>query len=203
MAGSKLEQNLKLKLKDGTEYTWNYPKLIIGNVSVGDQYQMYVEKSEIRDLTNGLVACLQYSPGEKSAGLFKKSDSVKGKNGSGALEKPKPYRGDDLIVDIYREVQNKKKKIEKVQLAKGTGSWLSHLIFDDQVVWKITDDVPQFLPVSDRQRDGMLVLPSDMERRPDIPFMIKKEWNAAEEQKLKIEQIQRDDRKLREEAAKK
>ena len=41
-----------------------------------------------------------------------------------------------------------------------------------------------------------------MERRPDIPFMIMKEFNMAEEFKLKIEQVQRNDRRQREKVAK-
>ena len=40
---------------------------------------------------------------------------------------------------------------EKVtELAKGFGSYLSHLILDEEIVWRITDDVPQFLPVAEK-----------------------------------------------------
>ena len=41
-----------------------------------------------------------------------------------------------------------------------------------------------------------------MEYRPDIPPMIQKDWQAAEEIKLQMEAQQRRDRKLREDAEK-
>lgn len=56
LAGSKKGNNFLLKLKDGTEYTWSYPMLIIQNVSMGNQYQVYMDKVEIRDKTNDIVA---------------------------------------------------------------------------------------------------------------------------------------------------
>ena len=61
------------------------------------------------------------------------------------------------------------------------------MILDDQVIWRITDDVPQWVPTAEKQKDGTIVLPSDVERRPDLPYMIMKEWNVAEEYKTKLE----------------
>ena len=88
-------------------------------------------------------------------------------------------------------------------LSSGSASWLSHLILDDEIVWRIQDDVPQFLPASEKQKDGTTVLPSDFERRPDLPYMILKDWKIADDLKNKLEQVQRNDRKLRETAEKK
>ena len=107
-----------------------------------------------------------------------------GKKTKAPQEGDKPKRGDDIIISIYQEEGQGK---EKIELAKGTGSWLSHLIIDDEVIWRITDDVPQWLPASEKQRDGTIVLPSDGERRPDIPMMIYKEWEMAEKFKTQME----------------
>ena len=48
--------------------------------------------------------------------------------------------------------------------------------------------------------DGSIILPSDTDLRPDIEPMLNKQWEEAEKHKLEIEQIQRNDEKLRKEA---
>lgn len=60
--GSKKVQNLRLRFKDGTEYTWTYPMLYVGNISMGSQYQAYMDKIHIKDLTNNITASLHYNP---------------------------------------------------------------------------------------------------------------------------------------------
>ena len=84
-AGTKTTQNMKLKLKDGTEYTWQYPMLYIGNVSVGNQYQVYMDKTEVRDLTNNIVASLHYNPYTDNTytGMFKRGLSFMSKKKQG------------------------------------------------------------------------------------------------------------------------
>lgn len=79
------------------------------------------------------------------------------------------------------------KKGEMVVLSKGEGTWLSHLVLDGEVVWRIEDDVPLWTPVSDTFSDGTKRLPSDMEYRPDIPHMLVKDWDAAEKEKVDME----------------
>ena len=49
--------------------------------------------------------------------------------------------------------------------------------------------------------DGTKVLPSDMDRRLDIPGMVKQDWETAEHGKVEMEELQRHDRRLREAAA--
>ena len=50
--------------------------------------------------------------------------------------------------------------------------------------------------------DGLMILPSDMFKRPDIAFMLEKDWTSAETAKVEMEETQRNDRKLKEKAAK-
>jgi|APSaa5957512535_1039671.scaffolds.fasta_scaffold838930_1 hypothetical protein len=42
-------------------------------------------------------------------------------------------------------------------------------------------------------QDGQIILPSDMEKREDIPHMIAKDWEKAEIAKTKMEEQQRAD----------
>ena len=71
---------------------------------------------------------------------------------------------------------------------QGEGSWLSHMKIGNEVIWRITDEVPQWSPIAEVQADGTKVLPSDTERRPDIPPMIMKDWKSAETHKIRMEE---------------
>lgn len=97
---------------------------------------------------------------------------------------------------------NPKKKDEKIVLSQGEGSWLSHLVLDGEVKWRIEEDVPQWDTESLVLSDGTKRLPSDMEFRTDIQPMIEKDWKTAEEAKTQMEDQQAYDQKLRNEAAK-
>jgi hypothetical protein len=58
--------------------------------------------------------------------------------------KERAKRDDDIHIEVCQLSDNeqKKKKEEKIVLASGSGSWLSHLILDGEVVWRIEEDVP-------------------------------------------------------------
>ena len=57
--------------------------------------------------------------------------------------------------------------------------------------------------MKDATSDGNKVLPSDSRKRIDVSPMYEKAWEQAEANKLKLEELQRHDRKLREAADKK
>mmetsp|Transcript_8529 Transcript_8529/g.14384 ORF Transcript_8529/g.14384 Transcript_8529/m.14384 type:complete len:85 (-) Transcript_8529:149-403(-) len=80
---------------------------------------------------------------------------------------------------------------------------MSHLQFEGETVWRVEDKVPQWLTRSgeNRMSNGQIILPSDTDFRADIPPMLTKDWKEADRLKLQLEQRQRDDFKLREEAA--
>ena len=76
-----------------------------------------------------------------------------------------------------------------MQVGSGEGSWLSHFQINNEMVWRITDDVPLWNDLAEVQADGSCVLPSDRERRGDIPPMLRKDWKKAEEEKVKMEEL--------------
>ena len=108
----------------------------------------------------------------------------------------KPKRSDDIIIKIYQRQHHEDEK-GQVELSSGEGNWLSYLSLDNEVVWRLKDDVPGWLPRTEVMSDGTKVLPSDMDRRGDIPHIIKKEWEEAEHAKVEMEELQRHDRRLR------
>ena len=105
VTGNKKSHYMNLKLKDGTEYTWTYPSMFIYNISVGSQYQLYMDKIEIRDLTNNLVATLHYNPYSDNtySGMVKRGFSFMNKK-KATKDGEKPQRGDDLIIEISQDV---------------------------------------------------------------------------------------------------
>ena len=132
VGGSKEATNCKLKLKDGTIYTFEYPLMIVKNISVGSQYQVYMHKIEINDITNNYAAIIHYNPYTDNSytTMFKKGFSFG--FGKKAPEKPvdaKPERGDDIVISIVK--RDPKDKNNDKELAKGEGSWLSHIIFEE------------------------------------------------------------------------
>jgi hypothetical protein len=145
-----------LEFHDGAKYEFTHPTLIIDNLITGQKYQYFRGKSSITDVQNNIVAEFHFNPyiDEKK----KKSFSWGGlasKLGGGKKKKeaeaaPKPKRADDFTVSVFKtkveeeEQKTKKKKAqteEREVLFSGEGGWLSHLILDGEVVWKIGDDL--------------------------------------------------------------
>ena len=87
-------------------------------------------------------------------------------------------------------------------ISNGKGSWLSHLEFDGNVLWRIDQDLPNWEPPKEKTSDGLMVLPSDSSKRIDVKPMIEKSWEEAEKNKKELEELQRKDKRLREEANK-
>ena len=69
-------------------------------------------------------------------------------------------------------------------MAQGEGCWTSHLILDGEIKWQIDDNIPEWSPSTPILNDGTKLLPSDMEYRADIPPMLVKDWETAEDAKV-------------------
>lgn len=52
-------------------------------------------------------------------------------------------RSDDIQIKVYK--LNKTNDV----ICEGAGSWLSHLIIDEKVFWKIEDPIPKWKDVND------------------------------------------------------
>jgi len=132
---------------------------------------------------------------------------IAGKFGFGKAakeEKPPAEDADEVQVKIYQVSDNlmDKSKPKKIEVCTGQGRWLSHLILDKKVVWRIEEQVPQWQVRGDRMLDGTPILPSDMEKRPDIALMYQKKYTEAEAARAELTGQQRKDLELRKAAAK-
>lgn len=105
-----------------------------------------------------------------------------------------PKRSDDVHINVFKledeEIAPKdsKKKKERISLAQGSGNWLSHVRFDEEITWRIQDEIPQWMDRGEKMSDGTCILPSDTDNRGDIEHMLAKNWPEAEKVKSAMEQ---------------
>lgn len=82
------------------------------------------------------------------------------------------------------------KKQNKVVLAKGSGSWLSHIEIDGLIYWKYTES--NAVPAIPK-----ILLPSDSRIREDRKLIIEGKLPEAQQAKIAIETLERNDGALR------
>ena len=109
----------------------------------------------------------------------------------------RPARGDDFLMEIYRQVGD-----EKIVISSGHGSWLSHFVIDDECVWRIEDPVPQWISYQKPLNSGDERLASDTQNRADMPYIFNRLLEDAETKKIELEEQQRSDKKARVQAQK-
>ena len=102
----------------------------------------------------------------------------------------------DESIAVIRQVNPQTK--EKEVKAKGYASWLGQVIFDDKIYWSIFD------PEQKWTQNGIgFILPSDSTKREDLNYLVKGDLEKAQNSKVKLEQLQRDDQKKRDDYEKK
>ncbi|GLD93352.1 hypothetical protein PINS_up001944 [Pythium insidiosum] len=95
--------------------------------------------------------------------------------------------------DIKGQIVSTARGATKHPVSLLSGSWLTHLQFDDKVYWHVESE-PAFAhtPVDDP-------LPSDSRFREDLIALKNGDIALAQAEKLRLEELQRADRKIREE----
>jgi hypothetical protein len=94
---------------------------------------------------------------------------------------------------------------QKVVVSEGSGSWLEYLEFDGKIYWTVNDERSSTVLPNDQSLPEELkefMLPSDSRFRPDIQHMLSGNMDEAEKEKLKLEEVQRNDKHLRSKAEK-
>jgi len=180
----------RITLKDAqkTTYMIEYPYAECKGFMFGTRVFYYRGNIKIKDKTNKLYAQLRLNAGEKSfaEGLFKKQDT-RNDFFKGLITKNKA-----LLKDMTRKAFYSKDMISYIE-----GNWIDYVMIDGEKYWEMGSAKP--LPVVPSPNP----LPSDSCFRTDLQALIT--GNEAESQKQKeiLEEIQRNDRKLREQHSKK
>lgn len=81
-------------------------------------------------------------------------------------------RADDISVEICSKDFEKKNAKAKT-VAKGYGSWLSHLVIEGEEMWRIESEVPKWSRYKvGNLHDGTKYLESDTNNRADYKNMV-------------------------------
>lgn len=180
----------KIIMKDSakTTYLIKYPWAESKGFMFGLPAFSYNGDIVIKDKTNKLYALLRLNAGKKSftEGWFKKKD-VRNDFFKGLITKNKA-----LLKDTSKKVFYSKEMLSYIE-----GNWIDYVMIDGEKYWEIDEQVP--LPVTDVKD----LLPSDSSFRPDLQAFINDDETEAQKQKEILENIQRNDRKLREQFDKK
>ncbi|CDW73094.1 UNKNOWN [Stylonychia lemnae] len=174
--------NQQIKFHDGGQITIKDPIAEISGLTYGDRIHNYIGRGYYIDTVNNIEAEVVYNPKDESEGFFSRFWGSK-----------KSQLTDIIQVRICKVYSDGAKQ----RLATGFGSWLSHLEFDGQIVWKLDDKYDEWLIPSVDIEDSEQLLPSDSHNRPDLQPLIDRAFEVAEKNKVMMEELQRHDKKLR------
>ena len=178
-----------LEFKDGSKYRIYYPNIYLSGVNVGNKLFNYKNVALIVDEINQYVSYIKFNPDDKKSGIFSMFSSKKEK------KNPDYFIGDILkLSDVKIDNEGAKHEREKkaTSFCSISGEWSSFISFDNEIYWTRNNEDLLSLYFMD------FTLPSDSTFREDVKLF--KEGKETEAQTIKenYEQVQRDDRKLRE-----
>jgi hypothetical protein len=159
---------------------------------VGSRMLKFRGKVFVIDEGNDMIAELSVDPDER--GFFKKITSKK-------QTYPDFFKG--LVTSISKNAKWDKKENnwavvnkDKHIISNIEGEFTSHLKFDNDIFWEYSQyTFPKFKRMAN-------TLPSDSTFREDLILLKKGEGDMAQKFKVKLEEVQRKDKKLREEKKK-
>jgi len=174
-----------IEFANGTQIQFTNPETRIDGIIVGARVLNLTKKVAFVDKVNQISAELDFSYEEanvvsKLAGTF-----------TSWFHKKEKTPSDYINVDIYSYEKLSSTEIKKTLVSQGSGSWLEYLQFDNEIFWKIDQKADTWTAPDET------ILPSHSQFRRDALFIEKAEWEDAQIEKEKIENLQRHNEKLR------
>jgi hypothetical protein len=177
------------KFNDGVVFTYTFPPFIMHGLTVGRRMVNFQGNMTVTDLTNNLMACVRMNPDER--GIF-------GKLFSSKSQFPDFYTG--FIANVSNVKYDAKKDSYTCDkgsiLAKIEGEWTNYVKIDDKIYWE-----HGMYPLFPMEKQAF-TLPSDSLYREDLVLLKTGDQEMAQQAKTNLEEIQRNDRKLREKYSK-
>mmetsp|Transcript_21576 Transcript_21576/g.39467 ORF Transcript_21576/g.39467 Transcript_21576/m.39467 type:complete len:352 (-) Transcript_21576:28-1083(-) len=164
---------------DGTVIEYDAPSMEISGLVMGERIVNYVGKFNVTDITHQLVCECEFV-------------TKKGMIGSlTSWFKSKTTHPTDFFNIVIRQYSEQNE--HEVVLARGLGSWLEYVAFNDNRLWTIKDPITaDWTPHEVSQR-----LPSDSSFRPDLKYLRQGNLKQAQIEKDALEDVQRADKVLR------
>jgi hypothetical protein len=176
--------------KQKISFTW--PTAKICGLMMGDRLTKWGGTMRFSDTSNKLKALIKMNAGKKG-GMFSK-------NRSDLIEGKVYYVKEGMVEPLNTEKANKKNNKNKnefkyldlgKEIGEIKGSWLDKVYLGEQLLW----DIDIHRPV--RHSSVQNPLPSDWRFREDLLWVRYADLKRAEKWKLKLEERQRFERKLR------
>lgn len=176
------------------------PNVRVLNGASDNRSTYFTSSMVFADIKNDLKGVIHFATNKKNINAFE-----------GVILNQKYLKNYKFNYDIESEYGKKVKLNNKqnVILAKVNGSWLKNFVSDEKVLWDIDTDVPSFItPVKNS-------LPSDGRFREDIIWLYRSFYfyktederdtyeKLAQEWKLMLEKLQREEREIKKKANKK
>jgi len=168
-----------IEFKDGGRIVYNLPEIWVRGIMLGDRIVEYDGLMKFRDEKNGLGCDLTINPPQSGGGFF----------GWGKKKNPTDY----FQGTVFRsKTGNLEDEASREVLTVLEGSWLGCIEFDGKIAWDWQLGLPVSIP---KPIDNPL--PSDSRFREDLMALQSGDIDLANEMKIKLENKQRRDAKLR------
>lgn len=189
---AKYKGKYTIELKNGITHSVYFPEFQLSGTLIGDRAIKYTGNMVIADENNDLLCHISMEPDDR--GFFKKMFTKKSTY-------PDCFNG--LITNISSNTKPDKDQVYKIKdlkknvLCQVEGEFTTYLEFDGVKYWEYSKlEYPQF-------RRMRYTLKSDSSFRDDIVWLKRGNEEKAQKAKIKLEDIQRNDKKLRMENEKK
>lgn len=186
-----------IKFADGQHIRFRTPDFKLGGTVMGDRTIEAHGNVYFEDLTNNVKAVVILSTYKKS-GFFKKSESGKRDEYTGVIYQCDPIKDpEESAKQLYGKHAIEIAELSKIKdmqrkICDIEGSWLRSLKIDGKKYWDIDSDTPErFKPVLEG------AAPSDWRYREDLIWLKYNYMKIAAQWKLRMEEQQRHDRRLR------
>ena len=181
-------------IKDNTLFRIRIPDALVRGITMGDRMFSYENKCLVIDITNKLCSYIEMNPQQKSGGGFLGLGSYffKKKENTNFPDFFVGHIVHSKYVQVDEEGSNHTLLKGYHSICKISGEWTNNIKFDEDEYWNIHDDT-----ILNMYHDENLMCPSDGSLRTDLQCFIKGNEDASQKEKERLEQRQRDDRKLR------
>lgn len=165
----------KFRSKAGHTFEIGHASIVIDGALYGEPTYNLLGSMNITCEELKLICELKFDAFKNDYAVMKLAKGIMGMFSSQTEKKP----SDCMTVEIY-QTSGEGKKQQKVTLAKGSGSWLSHIEIEGLIYWKYTESYASCAVPK-------MVLPSDSRIREDRKFIIENKLSEAQKAKIQLE----------------